>query len=56
MPILALHPPFDTVWGMTIDILHCCGVGVIKSLLTSWFSVSKRKENFSIHNKVFWTL
>ena len=22
MPVLALHPPFDTVLGMVLDILH----------------------------------
>jgi len=52
MPILALHKPFDLVHGMVIDDLHSVGVGVVKSLLHSWFSVAKRKEAFSIYNKV----
>eukprot|EP00731_Ephydatia_muelleri_P006669 Em0003g917a len=29
MPVLALHPPFDTVLGMVLDILHALYIGVV---------------------------
>ena len=52
IPILALHQPFDLMLGMVIDILHSIGVGVVKALLSSWFSPTKKHEPFSIHSKV----
>ena len=35
MPVLALHPPFNTVLGMVLDIhvLHAHYIGVVKALL-----------------------
>ena len=36
MPVLALHPPFDTVLGMVLDILHAPYIGVVKALLSLW--------------------
>eukprot|EP00731_Ephydatia_muelleri_P011483 Em0006g377a len=51
VPIFAVHEPFDLLRGMVIDVLHGVG-GVIKLLLTSWFSKSKKREMYSIHDKL----
>ena len=51
VPIFAMLEPFDLLRGMVIDVLHHVG-GVIKLLLTSWFSKSKKREKYSIHDKV----
>lgn len=52
MPVLALHPPFDTVLGMVLDILHALYIGVVKALLSLWFSSSKSHEEYSIYSQV----
>ena len=48
MPVLALHPPFDTVLGM----VHALYIGVVKALLSLWFSSSKSHEEYSIYSQV----
>ena len=51
MPIFAMHEPFDLLFGMVIDALHGVG-GVIKLLLTCWFSKSNKRKKYSIYDKV----
>eukprot|EP00731_Ephydatia_muelleri_P033400 Em0029g6a len=55
IPILSLHPPFDTVCGMVTDSLHCGYIGVAKSLLQHWFSVKKRHQEYSIYSEELYT-
>ena len=52
MPVLALHPPFDTVLGLALDILHALYIGVVKALLSLWFSSSKSHEEYCIYSQV----
>ena len=50
-PILALHPPFHLVNGITTDYLHCVLLGVTKMLIEYWFQKNSRKA-FYIGRKV----
>ena len=51
--VLALHPPFDLVWGVVIDDLHDLFLGVSLSLLRLWFDKSHGGKPHFIGSKVY---
>ena len=52
VPVLALHPHFDLIYGMVIDSMHRVVIGVVKALLVHWFSASKKQQKYSAYEKV----
>lgn len=50
--MLALHPPFDIVWGIVIDDLHGVFLGVALTLLL-WLNKSHRGKPLEIRYNVY---
>jgi hypothetical protein len=49
---MALHQPFNILWGIVIDNLHGVFLGVTLTLLHLWLNKCHRGKPFSIGNKV----
>lgn len=47
-PLVLLMP--DVVSGVSIDIMHCVFLGVVKKLSRLWFDSSERYNQYSLHD------
>lgn len=50
--VLALHSPFDVVWGVVIDDLQGVFLGVTLTLLYLWLSKAYKRKLFFIYKEV----